>query len=95
MAGREDWQARCLREKRARKRRARGSDSETSVLRRDRIVGSMTGEGDADRDVAEGAILGFRFVEAMDLESFPTWVLSSTYSGIRIMLMSLVVAMCI
>lgn len=53
MAGREDWQARCLREKRARKRRASGSDSLVRVLRRVRIVGSSTGGG----DVAEGAIL--------------------------------------
>lgn len=53
MAGREDWQARCLREKRARKRRARGSDSLVRVLRRVRIVGSSVGGG----DVAEGAIL--------------------------------------
>lgn len=54
MAGREDWQARCLREKRARKRRARGSDSEVSVLRREMIAGSIEGGG----DVADGAILG-------------------------------------
>lgn len=33
-------QARCLREKRARNRRARGSDSEVRVLRRARMVGS-------------------------------------------------------
>lgn len=55
MAGREDWQARCLREKRARKRRARGSDSEVRVFRRAVIVGSEAGGG----DVAEGAILLF------------------------------------
>lgn len=53
MAGREDWQAICLREKRARKRRARGSDSEVKVLRRVMIVGSSVG----GHDVAEGAIL--------------------------------------
>ena len=52
IAGREDWQARCLREKRARKRRARGSDSLVKVLRRVRIVKSSVGGG----DVAEGAI---------------------------------------
>jgi hypothetical protein len=53
MAGREDWQARCLREKRARKRRARGSDSDVRVLRRATTVGSRVGGG----VVAEGAIL--------------------------------------
>jgi len=57
IAGREDWQARCLREKRARNRRARGSDSLVRVLRRVRIVESSAGGG----DVAEGAIL-FLFV---------------------------------
>jgi hypothetical protein len=53
IAGREDWHARCLREKSARNRRARGSDSEVSVLRRVRMVGSAVGGG----EVAEGAIL--------------------------------------
>lgn len=57
MAGREDWQAKCLREKRARKRRARGSDSLLRVLRRVRIVESSVGGG----DVAEGAILLWSF----------------------------------
>ena len=55
MAGREDWQARCLREKRARKRRARGSFSDVKVLRRAMIVGSSVGGG----DVADGAMLLF------------------------------------
>ena len=35
-------EARCLREKRARKRCARGVDSVVRVLRRERIVGSMS-----------------------------------------------------
>ena len=48
----EDWHAICLRENRARNRRARGSDSEVRVLRRARIVGSSTGGG----DVADGAM---------------------------------------
>ncbi len=56
MAGREDWQARCLREKRALKRRARGSDSEQRVLRRARMVGSAVVGGG---DVAEGAMAGY------------------------------------
>jgi len=54
MAGTEDWHARCLREKRARNRRARGSFSEQRVLRRARMVGSLVGGG----DVAEGAMAG-------------------------------------
>lgn len=53
IAGMEDWHARCLRENKARNRRARGSDSEVSVLRSVRMVGSVVGGG----DVAEGAIL--------------------------------------
>lgn len=58
MAGSEDWHAKCLREKSARKRRARGSDSEQRVLRRARIVGSgVVGGG----DVAEGAMAGSMF----------------------------------
>lgn len=52
MAGREDWHARCLREKRARNRRARGSDSDVRVLRRVAIVRSSLGSG----EVAAGAI---------------------------------------
>lgn len=40
IAGMEDWQARCLREKSARKRRARDSDSEVRVFRRARMVAS-------------------------------------------------------
>ena len=52
----EDWHARCLREKRARNRRARGSDSEVRVLRRVMIVGSAVGGG----EVAEGAMLKCR-----------------------------------
>jgi hypothetical protein len=53
IAGMEDWHARCLREKRARNRRARGSDSEVRVLRRVRMVGSTVGGG----EVAKGAML--------------------------------------
>lgn len=49
-------QAKCLREKRARNRRARGSDSETRTLRRDRTVWSTFSDS-----VAEGAILGSLF----------------------------------
>jgi len=55
MAGREAWQARCLREKRARKRRARGEDSLVRVLRRARTVGSSVGGG----EVADGAMFAF------------------------------------
>ena len=53
IAGREDWQARCLREKRARNRRAKGSDSEVRVLRRERMAGSSVGGG----GVTDGTIL--------------------------------------
>lgn len=56
MAGREDWQAKCLREKSARKRFASGSDSEVRVLRSAIMVRSDVGGG-AGGDVAEGAIL--------------------------------------
>lgn len=59
MAGREDWQAKCLREKSARKRRARGSDSLVRVLRRMVIVGSGMRGG----DVADGAILWYFLVD--------------------------------
>ena len=61
IAGIEPWPARCLREKRARKRRARGSHSEVRVLRRARIVASREGK------VGECAI--FVFVERLTLES--------------------------
>lgn len=47
--------ARCFRENRARKRWARGADSESNVLRRVRSVGSVVSE--AEREIAEGAIL--------------------------------------
>lgn len=58
IAGREDWQARCLREKRARKRSARGEDSLVRVLRRARTVGSSVGGGGvAGGEVAEGAMV--------------------------------------
>jgi len=50
----EDWQARCLREKRARKRRARGELSEVSFLRRARIWESSGSVGMGD--IAEGAM---------------------------------------
>ena len=50
LAGR---QARCLRENRARKRRARGSDSLVRVLRRVRMVVSSWGVG----EVADGAMM--------------------------------------
>ena len=53
IAGRADWQARCLRENRARKRRARGSDSEVRVLRSAMIAASEVG----GEKVADGAIL--------------------------------------
>ena len=53
MAGMHDglsgWHARCLRENRARKRFASGSDSVVRVLRRERRIGSV------ERDVAPGA----------------------------------------
>ncbi len=52
IAGREPWHPRCLREKRARKRRARGEDSVVRVLRRARRVGSSVGGG----EVAAGAM---------------------------------------
>lgn len=48
-------EARCLREKRARKRRARGVDSEVRVLRSVRMVGS---EGvEMLGSIAEGAMV--------------------------------------
>lgn len=47
------WHAICLREKRARKRRARGSDSEVRVFRSARIVMSSVGV----RSVADGAMV--------------------------------------
>lgn len=51
------WQARCLREKSARKRRASGADSVVRILRRVRIVGSWTvSEWFPTGPVAEGAI---------------------------------------
>ena len=59
MAGREAWQARCLRENRARKRRARGEDSLVRVLRRVRTIGSSVGGG----EVAEGAMFAFIVVK--------------------------------
>jgi len=68
MAGMHDglsgWQARCLREKRARKRFARGSDSVVRVLRSERRVGSveMTVCPGAGGEVAEGAILSGRLI---------------------------------
>lgn len=50
-------QAWCLREKRARNRRARGTDSEVRAIRRGRIVGSSRkGRGELV-SMAEGAIL--------------------------------------
>jgi hypothetical protein len=54
--GRDGLQARCLREKRARKRRARGEDSLVRVLRRVRTVGSSSAGGG---EVAEGAMIVF------------------------------------
>jgi hypothetical protein len=54
--GRDGLQARCLREKRARKRRARGEDSLVRVLRRVRTVGSSSVGGG---EVAEGAMIVF------------------------------------
>lgn len=58
IAGREDWQARCLREKRARKRSARGEDSLVRVLRRARTVRSPVGEGEvAGGEIAEGVMV--------------------------------------
>lgn len=48
-------EARCLREKRARKRRARGVDSDVRVLRSVRIVGSVGEEMLGSR--AEGAMV--------------------------------------
>ena len=63
MAGMDDWQARCLREKSARKRRARGSVSVVRVLRRERMVGSIAGGG----VVAEGAIFYFYFFGSLIL----------------------------
>lgn len=50
-----DWDAKCLRLKRARKRAASGDDSDTSVLRRVRTVVSQSTTG-AD-STAEGAML--------------------------------------
>ena len=55
MAGRDAWQARCLREKSARNRSARGEDSLVRVLRRARTVGSSVGGG----EVAEGAMVEY------------------------------------
>lgn len=59
-----DWQARCFREKRARKRVARGVDSLVRVLRRVRVVGSSAGVWGGGV-VADGVILlaedGFLF----------------------------------
>lgn len=49
--------ARCFRLKRARKRAARGEDSEVSVLRRARTVASGVGEDDSSGVIAEGAIV--------------------------------------
>ena len=60
MAGRDAWQARCLREKSARNRRARGEDSLVRVLRRVRTVLPSVGGG----EVAEGAI-GLYLEESM------------------------------
>lgn len=58
IAGREDWQARCLREKRARKRSAMGEDSLVRVLRRARTVGPSVDGGEVARgEVAEGAMI--------------------------------------
>lgn len=54
--GRDGLQARCLREKRARKRRARGEDSLVRVLRRVRTVRSSSAGGG---EVAEGAMIVF------------------------------------
>ncbi len=55
IAGIEAWHARCLREKSARKRRARGEDSVIRVLRRARMVGSSVGGG----EVADGAMFAY------------------------------------
>lgn len=49
-------QAWCFREKRARKRRARGADSEMRALRRVRISGEVEGPSVV---VAEGAIIEY------------------------------------
>lgn len=46
----------CLREKRARNRRARGTDSETRALRRVRMVW-LSGDGEQSSSMAEGAIV--------------------------------------
>lgn len=54
--GRDGMQARCLREKRARKRRARGEDSLVRVLRRVRMVWSSSVGGG---EVTEGAMIVF------------------------------------
>lgn len=51
----EAW---CLSEKRARKRWARGADSEVRTLRRGGIVVSPEVAGNVGGDVAEGAITG-------------------------------------
>ena len=48
MAGMEAWQARCLRENRARKRRARGSDSDVRVFRRAVMTASWDAEVSVD-----------------------------------------------
>ncbi len=53
IAGMLPWHARCLREKRARKRRARGSDSEVSAFRSVMMVISSAEAG----SVAEGVMV--------------------------------------
>lgn len=52
------WQAWCFREKRARKRRARGTDSEIRALRRGMIIELSSTEGKEGLvSMAEGAIV--------------------------------------
>lgn len=55
IAGMLPWHAKCLRENRARNRRARGSDSDVRDFRRARIVMSSVGVG----SVADGAMVFF------------------------------------
>lgn len=58
VCGEDGWQARCLSEKRARKRRARGTPSLQRALRRERIIESsemIAKAGSGSR--SEGAIM--------------------------------------
>lgn len=66
--GEDGVHARCLREKRARKRRARGLSSEQRVLRRAATVVSTVSSGAGE--IADGAILTDRFIVGVSIWCF-------------------------